>query len=159
MGYEAPLNTQFSVFLDNRVGKLIELLDVFEGQATQLAALSVVESTGHAVVRVLTSRATLARRLLNRHELPFAEAEVLVVQLDHAQTLSCACHCLLSAEVGLQYAYPAMCLSRGKPAMVICTEDNVLAGQILRRKVFTLLAENDLGDNATPGGNLDLSSN
>jgi len=40
------------------------------------------------------------------------------------------------------------------PAIAIHTDDTLLSAQILRRKLFTLLGENDLGDNAsrsTPG--------
>ncbi len=41
------------------------------------------------------------------------------------------------------------------------SDDNVLAGQILRRKMFNLLGENDMGDNATPDepGDIDYTSN
>ena len=55
MGYEPPLNVQFRVFLDNRVGKLLEVVDVFCGHAINLVTLSIVDSTEHAVVRLLTS--------------------------------------------------------------------------------------------------------
>lgn len=71
MGYEPLLNVQFRVFLDNRVGKLLEVVDVFCGHAINLVALSIVDSTEHAVVRLLTSRSDLARRLLQRHQMPF----------------------------------------------------------------------------------------
>ena len=62
-GFEPPRNTQFSVFLDNRVGQLLDLTGVFEGHALTMAGLSVIDSADHAVVRVLTSRSDLARRL------------------------------------------------------------------------------------------------
>lgn len=146
------MNTQFSVFLDNRVGKLRELVQTFDApSAIELVSLSVIDSTGHAVVRVLTSRAELARRLLDRAELPYSEADVLVVELNDATDFGRACQALLSAEVSIHYAYPLLITRRNRPAMAIYTDDNILAGQIMRRKMFTLLAENDLGENATPG--------
>ncbi len=150
-GFEPPMNTQFSVFLDNRVGKLSELVRVFEGQALTLAAISVVESVGHAVVRVLTSRAELARRLLTRANLPFAECDVLVVELDAraGRTLATLCETLLGAEIGIHYAYPLMISPHRLPVLALATDDRTLAGQLLRRKLFDLLGENDLGDNAT----------
>ncbi len=150
-GFEPPMNTQFSVFLDNRVGKLRELVDVFEGQALTLAAISVVESVGHAVVRVLTSRAALARRLLQRANLPFAECDILVVELDPAsgRTLPVLCETLLGAELAIHYAYPLMVCPHRLPVLALATDDRVLAGQLLRRKLFDLLGENDLGENAT----------
>jgi len=151
MGYEPPRNVQFSVFLDNRVGKLKELIDIFDGHALTLAALSVMESADHAVVRLITSRCDLARRILQRNHFSFSESDVLVVELNAGHTLSFMGTLLLSAEVSIRYLYPLLSTLRGYPAVVLNTDDQVLAAQLLRRKLFTLLGENDLGDNATPG--------
>ncbi len=149
-GYEAPQITQFSAFLDNRCGKLLELVETFQGQALRLVALSVVDSADHAVVRLVTSRSALASRLLKRQNIPFSEAQILVVELNgEDQTLSNLCIALLSAELNIHYAYPLMVRPHGMPTIALHTDDQVLAGQILRRKRFTLLGENDLGDNAT----------
>lgn len=154
-GYEPPRNTQFSVFVDNKVGRLLEVIEVFHGKPLELAGLSVVESADHSVVRLITSHGDLARRLLERHQLPFSEVNVLVVELGQGKSLTEMCRCLLAAELSIHYAYPLLVRPRGLPAIAILTDDLVLSGQILRRKLFTLLAENDLGDNAsrnTPGG-------
>lgn len=149
--YEPPRNIQFSVFLDNRVGKLLDLAEVFQGQYLTVAGLSVVDSTDHAVVRLLTSRSELARRLLARQHLPCSEAEVLVVELGEGKTLTSLCHTLLTAELNIHYAYPLLVHPRGLPALVLYTDDLLLSAHVLRRKLFTLLAENDLGGNASRG--------
>lgn len=155
-GYQSPYNTQFSVFLDNRVGRLLDLLEVFEGQAVRVAALSVIDSADHAVVRLVTSHSDLARNLLKRHRLPFAEAEILVVELGEGQTMTSMCTTLLAAELNIHYAYPLLIRPRNKTAIGLHTDDQHLAGQLLRRKLFTLLAEIDLADtgNDLPGNDL-----
>lgn len=147
-GYQPPLNIQFSVFLDMRVGRLLELLDTLAGHALSLAALSVVDASDHAVVRVLTSRSELARRVLERHQLPFAEANVLVVELAGEQTLSGLCTALVNAELNIHYTYPLLVRPRGHAAIAVHVDDYILAGQVLRRQMFTLFGENDLGENA-----------
>lgn len=149
-GYEPPKAIQFSVFLDNRVGRLMDLLEVFQNQHTTLAALSVVDSADHAVVRLLTSNSALTRRLLNRFEHTCSEIDVVVVELPEENTLCEVCEVLLSAELNIHYAYPLLVRPRGLGAIALHTDDIVLAGSILRRRSFYLLAENDLGDNA-PG--------
>lgn len=150
LGYQPPRNTQFSVFLDNRVGKLLELLEVFSGQALTMAAFSIHNQGDCAVVRLLTSREELARRLLERHHFPFSECDMLVTELGPGQSLADLCKCLLQAEVSVCYVYPLI-RTRGQPAIALRTDDQTLAGQILRRKLYVLLGENDLGENATPG--------
>lgn len=146
-GYLTPRNTQFSVFLDNRCGKLLELVEVFDRDAVEILALSVVDSADHAVVRVVTSHAAKARELLTRHRLPFSEAEVLIVELGRGRSLAKLCTCLLSAEVNIHYAYPLMILPRGVPTIALHTDDQITAGQVLQRKLFTLLAESDFESN------------
>jgi hypothetical protein len=153
-GFEAPRNIQFSVFVDNRVGRLLELIEVFHGKPLVLAGLSVVDSADHAVVRLMTSHADLARRLLERHQLPFSEVNILAVEIGEGKTMAEMCRSLLAAELSIHYAYPLLVRPRGLPVLAIHTDDPVLSAQILRRKLFTLLAENDLGDNSsrsTPG--------
>lgn len=148
-GFQPPCTTQFNVFLDNRVGKLLELLDVFDGQALTLAGLSVLDTTDHAVIRIITSNAMLARRLLDRKKMPYSEAEVIVAELPSQDTFRRICTCLLGAEIFINYAYPLLVHPRGHAAVAIHVDDRTLATQVLRRKLFTLLEENDLGDNAT----------
>jgi len=153
-GYEAPAVTQFSVFLDNRVGKMRELLDIFDAEALTLAGFTVKDATDYAVVRVVTSNGDLARRLLQRHGASFSEVEIMVVEMGMGKTFQQLCDSLLAAELNIHFFYPLLVQPRQYPAIALHTDDVVLTGQILRRKLFTLFGENDLGDNAprnTPG--------
>lgn len=155
--FEPPQNTQFSVFLDNRVGKLHQLVSLFEGTEPKLAALSVVDSADHAVVRVITSKSDLTRSLLKRHGMAFSETDVLVVRLDEERSLTRVCQLLLAAELNIHYAYPLLLRPQGYPAIALQTDDLMLTRQILLKRLFMLLGENDLGSNATPGA--DMSEN
>ncbi|MEM6457868.1 MAG: acetolactate synthase [Planctomycetota bacterium] len=149
-GYQPPVNTQFSVFLDNRVGRLMDLLELFDSSsALTLAGLSVIDSADHAVVRLLTSRAELARRLLNRGEHAFSEIDVIAVELPYENSLVTVCETLAGVELNIHYAYPLLVRPRGLPVVALHTDDVVFAGQHLRKRHFTVLAENDLGENAT----------
>lgn len=146
--FEPPYNTQFSVFVDNKVGKLYDVLELFHGHALTVAGFSVIDSTDHAVVRIITSNSDLARRLLERNELPSSEASVLVVEVSPDKPLTEVCRVLTTAEINIHFVYPLMVRPRGLPAVVLHTDDAVLSAQILRRKLFTLFGENDLGGNA-----------
>ena len=151
-GYAPPIVTQFSVFLDNRVGKLHELMRSFDEEpGCWICAFSVHEASDHAVVRLITNIADNARDILRSHSLPYCELDVLVVQIgNQTDSLSCMCKALLTAELSVKFAYPMMLNDpqTGMPAVAIAVDDLTLAGQILRRKGFTLLGEADL---PTPG--------
>jgi hypothetical protein len=150
-----PLCTQFSVFLDNRIGKLYELLEVFDDTPIRIVALSVIDSSDHAVVRLVTTRSDRARELLNDHEMPFSEAEILVVELGPDQRLTKLCLSLLAAEINIDYAYPLMARPHGSPTMAVRADDPILAGQILTRKGFGLISEEQLRESI--GGDYEVA--
>ena len=147
--FEPPYNTQFNVFLDNRVGRLLHLLKIFEDQALTLAGFSILESTGHAVVRVVTSRSELARRLLQRHEYPFSEQSILCVEAGDGRGIADICQHLVTCEVSISHAYPLLVRPRGRAVVAMHCDDIEFAAMVLRNKLFTVLGENDLGENAS----------
>ncbi|MCA9304711.1 MAG: hypothetical protein KC996_11370 [Phycisphaerales bacterium] len=142
-GYSPPTVVQFSVFLSNKVGKMLDLVENFEESPCHLCALSVHEASDHAVVRMITNNACDARKLLRESCLPFSEHEVLVVQLSPGHSLTRLCLFLLGAEINIAFAYPLMIRRQENPTIAIAVDDPTLAGQVLRRKGFALLGEAD----------------
>ena len=144
-GYSPPSVTQFSVFLDNRVGKLLELLEQFDSRPDcAVCAFSVQEASDYAVVRIICNSNEAARDILRKQKLPFAQTEILVIELINGHTLSQLCLYLLGAELNIKFAYPLMHRPNGTPTIAMAVDDLTLAGQILRRKDFRLLGECDL---------------
>ncbi|HEX2839406.1 MAG TPA: hypothetical protein VHN77_14915 [Phycisphaerales bacterium] len=147
-GYSPPTVTQFSVFLHNKVGKLHDLVEMFDQAHCQICALSVHEASDHAVVRLITNNAECARAELSRMKLAFTERDVLVVELSGKHTLSSMCLHLLRAELSIHFAYPLMLTPGASPTIALAVDDLTLGGQILRRKEFRLLGEADLTNRA-----------
>ena len=144
-GYATPWVRQFSVFLENKVGRLLDLVEAFSDERScQLCAINVHEASDHAVVRLLPNASGVARDILKRQGYTFAEKDLLVVELTPGHTLHSLCRHLLSAELNIQFAYPVMLRPDGAPTIAICVDDMVLAGQVLRKKGFRLLGEGDL---------------
>lgn len=143
-GYAPPTVTQFSVFLDNKVGKLFDIVQAFDGSACQICALSVHEASDHAVIRIVTSNAAAARAILARQRVAYSDREILVVELSKGHTLSSLCLSLLGVELNIHFAYPLMIRPNGTATIAMAVDDPVLAGQVLRRKDFRLFGEADL---------------
>jgi hypothetical protein len=143
--YSPPVVRQFGVFLENKVGRLFELVRVFdEAPDVHLCAFSVVESSDHAVVRIIPNNADAARAVLREHALPFSEFDLLIVEVAEDHTLTSMCLYLLGAELNIRFAYPLMLRPDGRPTIALAVDDQTLAGQILRKKQFRLLGEGDL---------------
>ncbi|MBX3372338.1 MAG: hypothetical protein KF817_00750 [Phycisphaeraceae bacterium] len=145
-GHAPPTVRQFSVFLENKVGRLHDLVRLFdEDPAVHLCSLSVIESSDHAVVRIIPSDASRAQELLRGHRCAFSVTDLLIVELSSDHTLTGLCLSLLGAELNIRFAYPLLRSSGDEnPTIALAVDDHVLAGQILRRKNFRLLGEKDL---------------
>lgn len=143
-GYAPQFVSQFSVFLENRVGKLLELVKAFDDQMVRICALAVHDSSDHAVIRLVTSNHLIARDVLRKQGLTAFETEILVVELGGDKTLSRMCQFLLGAELNIRFSYPIMGWGEHGAVIALAIDDPTLAAQILRRKEFRLLCEDDL---------------
>lgn len=144
-GYTPPSVRQFSVFLENKVGRLLDLVEMFdEDPQVHLCSISVLESSDHAVVRLIANDAQRATELFREAGVAFAVLELLVVEVDDARSLSSLCLSLLQAELNIRFSYPLLMQGDGEPLIALAVDDHILAGQILRRKNFRLLGEADL---------------
>jgi hypothetical protein len=144
-GYEMTRVRQFTIFLENRVGRLQGLLQAIEESAGKICALSIEESADCALVRTICSEPDLAREALRAGGFSFGESELLAVELPKRSRnpLIAICTALLAAEINIHSAYPLLQRPHG-PAMALYVEDPTLAARLLIRKGFTLIGESDL---------------
>jgi hypothetical protein len=144
-GFEPARIRQFTVFLENRVGRLQNLLNALESPEHPIRAISIEESGETTLVRLICSDADLARKSLQANSFPFGELDLIAVQTPkkNDQPLSTICSVLLSAEINIHYLYPFLIGPRG-PAVALYVDDPVLAGQLLIKKGFDLIGESDL---------------
>src|SRR3954469_9515046 len=87
-GYAPPIVTQFSVFLPNKVGKLLDLVEGFDGSAVAICDLNVHEASDCDIVRLYTDNSAAGRQLLRQEKLAFTETDILVVELSEGNTLA-----------------------------------------------------------------------
>jgi hypothetical protein len=120
------------------VGKLLDLVESFDGSPCSICALSVHEASDCAIVRIITNKSIEARRILAGDKLAYSETDILIVELSQGHSLSSLCLSLLGAELNIQFAYPLMLRPNGTPTIALAVDDLTLAGQILRRKNFRL---------------------
>lgn len=146
-GRDWPSIRQFSVFLANRLGALLDLVRRFETTDVKIVALTVVESADCAIIRLVPSDPERAYEILTAAKLPFAESDLLVVKLpDNDQPLLTICKALLAAEININYAYPLMIGvgPMGSTALAMHVDDHETALATLNTQGFTIFTEGDL---------------
>src|SRR5258707_8035933 len=80
-GRNYPSMRQFTVFLENRVGQLLEVVRRFEGSRVKIVALSIADSAECAFVRFLLSHPEQRREILERPGLALIESDLLGVEV------------------------------------------------------------------------------
>jgi hypothetical protein len=144
-GRSWPTVTQFSVFLENRVGQLLEVVRAFHGSKVKIVGLSISDAADCCIVRLMLSHCEQGREILNRAQLAYAENELVVVELPAGpQSLIELCTALLQAELNIHYAYPLIVHPHGRAAVGLHIDNLELAGAMLRDHGFEILCEADL---------------
>jgi len=143
-GRNYPTLKQFTVFLENRVGQLLEVVRRFEGSRVNVVALSINDSTECAFVRFLLSHPEQGREILERAGLPLIESDLIGLELpDGPQPLLQVCTALLAAEVNIIQAYPVLTPPRSKPAIALMVDNIEMGLETLVENDFTVLSEAD----------------
>lgn len=135
---------QFSVFTENRVGRLHDLTSLFKAHNVHLIAITVLDTTDCAIDRLIVDDPDKARELMVNNDFPYAECEVLAVELTDESQLNAVLSALLEAEINIHYLYSFIKRPDGKSAIAINTEDPEVAAQSLNRRGFRVLTQRDI---------------
>jgi hypothetical protein len=146
-GRDYPSIRQFTVFLENRPGQLLEVVRRFEGSSVRIVALSIVDSAECSFVRFLLSHPEEGREILERAGLAIIESDLVGVELpDAPQPLLHVCTALLQAELNIIQTYPLLVQPHGRAAVAIMVDNIDTALQTLAEKNIRMLTEDDLAE-------------
>jgi hypothetical protein len=135
---------QFSVFAENKIGRLKQFIDLLGCHDIHVIALSTMETTDSAIVRVVVDDPDGARAVFQEHGFPYNESDLLAVEIDSEADLKRILAVLLAAEVNLHYIYPFISRPMSKAALVMNVEAPDLAAQALRGAGLRVLSQADI---------------
>jgi len=135
---------QFSVFAENRVGRLHDLIAVFKQHDVHVMALTVLDTTDSAIVRFVVDDPDRTRELLVNNDFPYAECDVLAIEITDESQLEGVLAALFEAEINIHYVYSFIKRPEGRAAVVINAEDSDVASQALGTRGFRVLSQRDI---------------
>lgn len=135
---------QFSVFTPNRLGRLHELISLLGSHNVHVLALTVLDTTDSAIIRIVLDDPDRGRELLLQHGFHFTESVVVVVEVNSPDELNRLMTALLEAELNVNYLYSFIPHPHGKSILALSMEDNEMAEQVLKRHQFPVLKQTDL---------------
>ena len=107
-----PTSKQVSVFLENKPGRLANVLLALARDKVNITALAVMDSHEHSVLRMVVNDAARTVQVLNSLNCPHAQTDVLAVELrNQPGALAHVCELLAGGHVNIDYCY---CSSGGR---------------------------------------------
>ncbi|NJK90490.1 MAG: acetolactate synthase [Blastochloris sp.] len=135
---------QFSVFTENKVGRLHEIIRLLNERSIHAVALTILDTTDSSIHRMIVDDPDEARQLLLEHGITFSETNMLVVELEATTDLIKVLSALLETEINIHYCYPFIYRPHERSALALHLEDPELAAQSLGRYGFKILGQRDI---------------
>ncbi|HWA10979.1 MAG TPA: acetolactate synthase [Opitutaceae bacterium] len=135
---------QFSVFAENRVGRLYDLIALLQGNNVHVIAITVLDTTDSAILRLIVDDPDKARELMVNNDFPYTECDVLAIEISDESDLKGVLAALFEAEINIHYVYSFIKRPEGKYALVINVEDSDVAAQALGNHGYKPLTQKDI---------------
>jgi len=135
---------QFSVFTENRVGRLHDLISLLQRAEVHVMALTVLDSIDTAIIRFVVDDHSKTRALLAEAGFASHETEVVVVEIATEADIGGVLGAMLEAEVNIHYIYSFIKRPEGRSALVLNVEDPEVASQSVNHRGYKVLTQADI---------------
>ena len=134
---------QLSIFLENKSGRLQEVLEVLGHEKINITALTIADTTEYGIVRLLVSDPENGYKLLKARGYSVTLTDVLSLSVSHqAGSLAKMLKKFSDEKLSIEYMYA---FSLGEKAIVVLRTDNrPKALEIIEQNNFTLISEDDI---------------
>ena len=131
---------QLSVFLENRPGKLVEVLEALSSAGVDLRALSLADTADFGILRIIVDKPRLALETLQEAGFLVRTSDVIPVAVgDRPGGLAAVLRVLADADVDVEYTYAFVAHSSDYAYVILRVEDDEEAINALKSKGVTLL--------------------
>jgi hypothetical protein len=135
---------QFSVFAENRLGRLYDLTALLKQHNVHIMGITVLDTTDSAIVRFIVDDPEKARELMVNNDYPYTECSVLAVEINDESELKGVLAALFEAEINIHYIYSFIKRPEGKAGLAINAEDDDVAAQALSKRGYRVLTQRDI---------------
>ena len=135
---------QLSVFLENREGRLDQVLETLKNNGINIVSLSLADTSDYGMLRMIVANPEAAKKALKDAGFSAMLTSVLGVKLAHKAGSLQACLSELSKEgINIEYMY-ALATSGDDASIVIKTTDLDKAAAVLAAKGIALAAAEEV---------------
>lgn len=134
---------QLSVFVENKSGTLLKVLELLKEGNIQLIASTISDTVEYGIYRIICSNPDKAYEILKNAGITANISEVFAITLDNTPGQAAnAIQSFTDAGIGISYLYSF--LLGGKGILIFRTDDNQKAREVILDNKLNYVKEKDL---------------
>ena len=134
---------QLSIFLENKSGTLVKVLNLFKQSQIQLIAMTIADTAEYGICRIICSEPTHAWEVLKEAGVAVALTDVFAIELDNKP--GCGADAIkVFSDSGISIAYLYSFLVAGKGILVFRTDNNEQAREVIALNNLKFVTEGQL---------------
>ncbi len=133
---------QISVFIENRKGRLGEILDVLKASGVNILSMSVADTAEYGILRLISDKPEAGKNALKAAGFSSTLTEVFILQIPHEPGgLQAVLRVISDEALSVEYMY-GLSVQGSDASIVLKTSDLERADEVFaRRKIATLSYE------------------
>ena len=125
---------QLSVFVENRQGRLAEVMEILSGNGIDISALSLADTADYGVLRMIVSDPEKGREALLSSGVTVRITDVVAAVMDDVPGGAASVIRMLADDgIAIEYMYACIGRVNGKALMILRVEDTEKTEEILDR--------------------------
>ena len=136
---------QLSIFIENKSGRLMEIMDVLSANGIDISALSLADTTDFGVLRMIVNDPEKAKQALKESGVIVKTTPVIALPVeDTPGGLAKVLSLLREENVSVEYMYAFCTRTDGRAAMVLRVDDAERAQKVFSQKGMTDISADNL---------------
>lgn len=135
---------QLSVFIENRKGRLGEVLNVLKKNNVNILSLSLADTTEYGLLRLIVNDPVTGKEILINDGFSAMLTDVLIIKISHkAGSLQVLLDALANTDIGIEYMY-GLSIEGADASVVVKASDVTKAIEVLAAQGVSTLTNEDL---------------
>ena len=133
---------QLSIFVENKVGRLQDIINALGENDVNISALSIADTTDFGILRIIVDNPDKAKLVLKGMGVISKTTDVVAVYIDdRSGGLASVLNIVSNAGIGIEYMYAFLGRTEGKALMVLKADDEVKLEKFLMENGVELAAQ------------------
>ena len=136
---------QFSIFIENKKGRLAKIAKIISSAGIDIRAISVADTSGFGILRIIVDDPDRAKNVLQKSNIIVSVTNVIAVEIkDKPGEFYRVMSILSDNDIGVEYMYAFISREKNKAFIILKIENEDKAVEVLKDNDVCLLNKNQI---------------